>query len=83
MRYMGKSKMKRWRIEIMAHPLHSFSFKFLLHRDLHTTPHAAAHVHGREEGGRKRERKRDGEREGVSEGRNFIQGVKERERNKE
>ena len=60
-RYMGKSKMKRWRIEIMAHPLHSFSFKLLLHgRDLHTTRHAAAHIHGRKGG--------PGEKEGEKKG---------------
>ena len=64
---IGKSKMKTWRIEIMAHPLHSFSFKLLLHRDLHTTTPAVAHVHARKGGGEK-ERKRDEGREEVSEG---------------
>ena len=50
-----KSKMTTERKK--SHTMHSFSFKLLLHRDLHTTPHAAAHVHGRERGGEKEGKK--------------------------
>ena len=58
-----KSKMTTERKK--SHTMHSFSFKLLLHRDLHPTPHAAAHIHGRERGrGEKgREKGTKGEKE--------------------
>ena len=60
-----KSKMTTESLK-KSHTMHSFSFKLLLHRDLHPTPHSSAHQRKKREG-RKRERKRDEGRERVSE----------------